>query len=177
MRVIAGSLGGRMFDSPNTHRTHPMSDKARGALFNMLGELDGLSILDAFAGTGALSFEAISRGAKQATAIEQDRPAQQIIERNIKGLGLNRQGQLIKATSNAWLQTNPDILFDIVLCDPPYEDLQPNLLAKLAERVKNQGLLVLSWPGSQEVPTFSDCELVGQRSHGDMQLAFYRKIK
>ena len=69
MRVIAGRLGGRLFDSPHTRRTHPMSDKARGALFNMLGDIEGMHVLDPFAGTGALSFEAISRGAASALAI------------------------------------------------------------------------------------------------------------
>jgi len=53
MRIIAGSLGGRSFDSPQSRRTHPMSDKIRGALFSSLGEIVGLSVLDAYAGSGA----------------------------------------------------------------------------------------------------------------------------
>jgi 16S rRNA (guanine(966)-N(2))-methyltransferase RsmD len=76
MRIIAGTLGGRTFESPHGRRTHPMSDKVRGSLFNTLGDIDGLTILDAFAGSGALAFEAISRGAEHVLAIEIDNRAQ-----------------------------------------------------------------------------------------------------
>jgi len=178
MRIIAGVLGGRTFDSPHTGRTHPMSDKMRGALFNILGEIDGLTVLDPFAGTGALSFEAISRGAKHATAIDSDKNAQRVIEKNIVELGLKRGEwvKLIKNSANAWLQTAGDPVFDLVLCDPPYNDLQVGLLERLCGRVETGGLMVLSWPGDTEPVAFSDMELIEQRSYGDAQLVFYRKI-
>lgn len=175
MRVISGRLGGRLFDSPHTHRTHPMSDKARGALFNILGDIEGMSVLDPFAGTGALSFEAVSRGAANSLAIESDRPAQRIIEQNIKALDLKEQVKLIQASASAWLNTNYDETFDLVLCDPPHDDLQPNLLVRLAQRVAPGGLLVLSWPASQAVPDFAKFDKVEQRHYGDMQLVFYRR--
>lgn len=177
MRVIAGKLGGRLFDSPHTHRTHPMSDKARGALFNILGDINGLTVLDPFGGTGALSFEAVSHGALNALVIESDRPAQKIIEQNIKTLDLGGAVKLVKAAAGAWLQTDYDNQFDLVLCDPPHDDLQPNLLARLSRRVLPGGLLVLSWPGSQDVPGFPDFERVELRNYGDMQLAFYRRLE
>lgn len=153
-----------------------MSDKARGALFNILGDIDGMHVLDPFAGTGALSFEAISRGAARSVAVETDRPAQQVIEQNIKALGLEEEVKLVKASANAWLTTNHDDVFDLVLCDPPHDDLQPNLLVRLAQRVGPDGLLVLSWPGSQDAPEFNKLGKVEQRSYGDMQLVFYRRI-
>ncbi|HUS26470.1 MAG TPA: 16S rRNA (guanine(966)-N(2))-methyltransferase RsmD [Nevskiaceae bacterium] len=176
MRVIAGTLGGRLFDSPHGHRTHPMSDKVRGALFNILGDLDDLHVLDAFAGSGALSFEAISRGATSAIAIESDRQAQQTIAENIRALQLGNSIKLIKASANAWLQTNPDATFDIVLCDPPYDDLQPTLLAKLAQRIAPTGILALSWPGAIDLPAFDGLTQVEQRSYGDAQLVFFHRI-
>lgn len=177
MRVIAGRLGGRLFNSPHTHRTHPMSDKARGALFNILGDISGLTVLDAFGGTGALSFEAISRGALNALVIESDRPAQTVIEQNSKALGLKGELKLVKAAAGPWLQTNHDDQFDLVLCDPPHDDLQPNLLVRLSQRVVAGGLLVLSWPGNQDAPDFPNFERVEQRHYGDMQLAFYRRLE
>ncbi len=176
MRVIAGRLGGRQFDSPKSFKTHPMSDKIRGALFNMLGDIQGLTVLDAFAGSGALSFEAISRGAKTALAIDNDRAAQGVIAGNIRALRLNREIKLIAASANAWLQTNPDTLFDIVLCDPPYNDLQPNLLARLGTTVRPDGILALSWPGGQAPPELPDLQQIEQRSYGDASLIFYRPI-
>ena len=152
-----------------------MSDKARGALFNILGDIEGMHVLDPFAGTGALSFEAISRGAAGSVAVESDRPAQKIIEQNIRALSLESEVKLVKASSNAWLSTNYDEQFDLVLCDPPHDDLQQSLLTRLAQRVMPGGLLVLSWPGNLEVPEFEKFEKVEQRSYGDMQLAFYRR--
>lgn len=176
MRIIAGRLGGRIFASPKSAKTHPMSDRARGGLFNTLGDIGELTVLDTFAGSGALSFEAVSRGAQSALAIESDRPAQQVIAENIESLGLEQQVRLIKTSANAWLTTATDANFDIVLCDPPYDDLQPKLLAGLAECVKPEGLLVLSWPGKTEAPGFGSFELAAQHNYGDAQLVFYRRI-
>jgi 16S rRNA (guanine966-N2)-methyltransferase len=177
MRVIAGALGGRLFDSPHTNRTHPMSDKMRGALFNMLGDIHGLTVLDAFSGTGALSFEAVSRGASSAIAIEIDRQAQQTIARNIDALDVADTVTLVQASAGAWLHKRPHDLFDLVLCDPPYDHLKLNLnlLQRLARRIKQGGVLVLSWPGSEPPFDFPELVLVEQRNYGDAQLVFYRK--
>jgi 16S rRNA (guanine966-N2)-methyltransferase len=175
MRVIAGSLGGRTFDSPGTNRTHPMSDKIRGALFNTLGDIEGLSVLDAFSGSGALSIESISRGASQATAIENDKLAQRTILANVATLGLGSQIVVIGTSASTWLTANVDAQFDVVLLDPPYDNLQPDLIQCLASTVKPEGLLVLSWPGSMALPDFTGFERVVERSYGDAQLAYYRR--
>ena len=173
MRIIAGTLGGRLFNSPGTFKTHPMSDKGRGALFNILGDITGLRVLDPFAGSGALSFEALSRGAHSAVLIEQDRTAQRTIAENISSLGLGTRAHLIRASASAWLQTNPTTSFDLILCDPPHTDLQPNLLARLAERLALQGTLVVSYPASTEPPTFVGLRQLDCRTYADLKLIFY----
>jgi 16S rRNA (guanine966-N2)-methyltransferase len=173
MRIIAGRLGGRVFASPNNSRTHPMGDKVRGALFNALGDIEGLTVLDAFAGTGALSFEAISRGAASALAIESDKAAQAVIAENVAALSLHNV-KLVRATANAWLQTSNET-FDLVLLDPPYRDLQTSLLQRLAERTNAQGTLVVSWPSSQEIIAFEGFELVKNSSYAEAQLLFYQR--
>jgi 16S rRNA (guanine966-N2)-methyltransferase len=152
-----------------------MSDKIRGALFNILGDIEGLSVLDAFAGSGALSFEAGSRGAAHVVAIDSDRLAQKIIAGNILSLHLDSQVSLIKASANTWLQTSDNQLFDIVICDPPYNDLQTKLIMQLAGRVAPDGLLVLSWPGKIEAPKIEGVKKIAHRSYGDAQLIFYQK--
>src|SRR5689334_12491083 len=114
MRIVAGSLGGRNFKSPSGHATHPMSEKMRGALFNSLTDISGLTILDPFAGSGALSFEAISRGAASAVIIERDRSAQRIIQENIVSLGLEPQASLVTANAHGWLRNNRET-FDLIL--------------------------------------------------------------
>lgn len=174
MRIIAGRLGGRQFASPRGHRTHPMSDKMRGALFNTLGDINGLSILDAFAGSGALSFEAVSRGAKT-LALDRDRQAQKTIAGNISDLGLQKEIKLVKASANAWLSTTNE-QFDIVLCDPPYEDVQQPLLAKLAERAKMGGMAVFSLPPGLGFRLDGRFEPALNKDYGDGQLVFYRRI-
>src|ERR1700683_4883439 len=103
MHIIAGYLKGRTFDSPKSGQTHPMSDKIRGAMFNMLGDIEGLNILDAFSGSGAIAFEAISRGAASVTLIESDHLAQRSIALNIDKLGLSESASLIRANANSWL--------------------------------------------------------------------------
>lgn len=174
MRVIAGYLGGRTFNAPGTNRTHPMSEKMCGALFNILGDIEDLTVLDAYAGSGALSFEAISRSARYVTAIESDRAAHQEITRNIEKLDVGASITLVYASNTQWMQTNQDVSFDIVLCDPPYDDLQSGTIALLAAHVEKGGLLVLSWPGNSMSLVIPGLEQIDQRSYGDAQLIFYR---
>ncbi len=175
MRIIAGQLGGRTFDSPRGHRTHPMSDKIRGALFNILGDISGLSVLDAFAGSGALSFEAISRGAASALAIDVDKYAHEAIQDNIKQLGLSDKVTVMRKNVAGWSRNNRHIQFDIVLADPPYDDIRPLLIKDLINQVKPDGLMVLSWPGSEKVRVFADVDVISSKAYGDAQLVFYRK--
>jgi len=174
MRIIAGSLGGRRFASPHGHRTHPMSDKMRGALFNALGDIEGLTVLDAFAGSGALSYEAVSRGAAKATAIEIDATAQRTIAENIHSLHITGKVKLIRASASGWLNTN-DESFDIVIADPPYDKVQLDLLKRLARRVKPEGLFVLSLPPGVN-PEIDGFKQLSVKDYGDGQLIFYRAL-
>jgi len=176
MRIISGELKGRQFASPHGRHTHPMSDKVRGALFNILGDIDGLTFLDAFAGSGALAFEAASRGAKHVVAIEKDRAAHDITDINAKELHLQDVVHVVRANTAGWSIHNMETKFDIVMLDPPYDDVQPQLLQKLINRhVKKGGLTVLSYPGKAEVPEFEGAKIVENKNYGDAQLIFYRK--
>jgi 16S rRNA (guanine966-N2)-methyltransferase len=163
-----------MFDSPGSHRTHPMSDKMRGALFNILGDLGGLNVLDAFGGSGALGFEAISRGAHTVLILDDDTTAQKTIEQNIGTLKLEPSVRLVRMAAGGWLRKNPGKVFDVVLCDPPYDNVQHELIEKLAKRVSPGGILVLSHPTHHELPRFMPILQIKQQSYGDAQLVFYR---
>jgi 16S rRNA (guanine966-N2)-methyltransferase len=174
MRVIAGSLGARQFASPHAHSIRPMSEKIRGALFNSLDDIRGLYVLDAFAGSGALSFEAVSRGADKVVAIDDDKSAQLTIKNNIKGLGISNI-KLISAKAQSWLRTSKEN-FDIVLCDPPYDEIQPELLTLLALRVKIGGLIVLSLPAADEFKLGESYDLLSSKNYNDAFLLFYRRI-
>lgn len=175
MRVIAGRLSGRVFEDPRGNRTHPMSDKVRGALFNALGDIDGMTLLDAYAGTGALAVEAVSRGAKHVVAIDVDTDAIKTIAANVALLGLEDDITVLRKNISGWSRNNQHKQYDIVLADPPYNDIRPDVLERLSTHLNTGGLLVLSWPGREAVREFKSLEAISHKSYGDAQLVFYRK--
>ena len=179
MRVIAGKLGGRTFDAPNTSKTHPMSERMRGALFNTLGDIEGLTVLDCFGGSGALSFEAVSRGAQSSLITDVDRTAHETIVSNIKKLKLSDQVKAVRINILKWSHGNARRQFDLVLANPPFDKIRPELVERLVRHVNTGGLLVLSWPTNDSAPKIPQLELVSikEKNYGDAQLVFYRKIK
>jgi 16S rRNA (guanine966-N2)-methyltransferase len=120
MRIISGAWRSRPLDSPPGDGTRPTSDRARETLFSMLasrlGSFEGLTILDLFAGSGALALEALSRGAAQAFMVERVPPARKAIEANIARLGAN--ARLIGHDATALPQASAPA--DLIFLDPPY---------------------------------------------------------
>ena len=174
VRVIAGIYGGRVIEGSWSDRTHPMSERIRNALFNMIiDEMKGASVLDAFAGSGALGIEALSRGAADVTFIEKDRLAQKVIEQNLTLLGI-QNAKLMKAPV-ASVITHSEATYDLIFADPPYHDPQLSTVSQLFRLLKPNGLMVLSYPGKGEVPTGAEVVVVDNRSYGNAALAFYRK--
>ena len=145
LRVSAGKLGGLKFDAPRGNKTHPMSEKIRMALFNMLGDIKGLTVLDAYSGSGALAFESISRGAKHVYAVEKDNAAYITIKENKESLHIGDELKVSIANISSWLKTN-DLKYDIIFCDPPYNDVKVRHLQRIQSYVKDGGLLVVSLP-------------------------------
>lgn len=176
MRVIAGWLGGRVFDSPHGHKTHPMSEKMRGAIFGALGDIKGLSVLDAFAGSGALAIEAISRGASSAVIIEMDPAAHKIIENNVKAFGIEDRVKATRAYAGAWSTRHQVQTFDVVLLDPPYDNIPYRDLKRMPRHVADNGVIVLSWPGKMEPLTFERLQIVQTKNYGDSQAIFYKRL-
>jgi 16S rRNA (guanine(966)-N(2))-methyltransferase RsmD len=152
-----------------------MSDKVRGALFNALGDLQGLTVLDAYAGSGACSLEAVSRGAAAVLAIDVDTEAVKTIAENVKSLNLTDVITVRRKNISGWSRNNQNTQFDIVLADPPYDDIRPDVLERLTLHVKPGGLFVLSWPGSEPVRDFAHFAVVSHKTYGDAQLVFYRR--
>lgn len=176
MRVISGYLGGRMFESPRGHRTHPMSEKMRGAIFNMLGDIQDLHFLDAFSGTGALAIEAVSRGAGHVTAIDVDMDAYKTIQENVASLNIAEKVDVLRKDAKSWSRNHPDTQFDVVLCDPPYDAVPYTVLIKLATHTKSHGLIVYSLPPNHgfSLDTKSYTLLL-EKNYGDANLVVYRR--
>jgi 16S rRNA (guanine966-N2)-methyltransferase len=122
MRIVAGSHRGRRLEAPPDEHIRPTSDRIRESLFNILHhKLEGFTgkrVLDGFAGTGALGFEALSRGAASALFIDNNRDAMALCRRNAASLGLADQADFRLADLTRLPQAAA--AFDLVLLDPPY---------------------------------------------------------
>jgi 16S rRNA (guanine966-N2)-methyltransferase len=178
LRIVSGEFGGRKIEGPSADnaRTHPMSERVRNALFNSIGEkINGGNVLDAFAGTGAVGLEALSRGARQVTFIERDRIAQKILAKNIISLNVEDRSTLIRTTVHNWLETSSVDKFELIFVDPPYHDTQFSTVKELFGLLQLNGLMVLSHPGRGEVPIQNGIVVVDNRSYGNAFLTFFRR--
>ncbi len=175
IKIIAGRYGGRFISTPNGRATHPMSERVRGALFNSLaGVTDGANVLDVFAGSGAIGFEALSRGAASVTFIEKDRAAQRAIIDSIDKLGVADHAKLVKAAAGAWIDTYDGPKFDLIIADPPYDKMQFSTVSRILGLLKPGALMVLSHTGRGESPTLPGVVVVDNRGYGDAALTFFR---
>ncbi len=177
VRLISGKYGGRIIKAPNTNRTHPMSERIRNAMFNSLGGVvQGARVLDAFAGTGAVGFEALSRGAASVDFIERDRVAARVLRENHRTLGSPENVAIITTTVHNWLETQNGGEYDLIFCDPPYNDEQLSTVSRLLGLLKPNALMILSHTGRGEVPIHLDnIVVVDNRSYGTAHLTFFRR--
>jgi 16S rRNA (guanine966-N2)-methyltransferase len=129
VRIIGGTLRGRRLEYQGQERTRPMKDRVREAVFNLLGpQVAGTLAVDLFAGTGALGFEALSRGAARAVFFEQHFPTAELIRRNARTLGVESQVEVVAADTfirfrrsvDLTDRANPDIGW-VVFCSPPFD--------------------------------------------------------
>jgi 16S rRNA (guanine966-N2)-methyltransferase len=151
LRIIAGSLGGRLIEVPE-EGTRPFADRVRQALFAVLEpRLPGAHVLDLCAGSGAAGIEALSRGAESVLFVDLSRRAAEVIRRNLAGLDLVARAEVrvADAGSSAASLVASGRAFDLVIADPPYDDLavRRSILRALGatpSALAAQGLLVLS---------------------------------
>ena len=175
MRIVAGSRKGARIYAPKGRATRPTSDRVREAAFAILGSVEGASVLDLFAGSGALGLEALSRGAASADFVESDPAAVKAIERNLEKLGLEGPGRaapMPRATS-----PRTDERYDVVFVDPPYEMVE-SLRMPLADHLPR----VLADGGSVVFETAAGVEpelplpVRSTRRHGSTQLTVFERM-
>jgi 16S rRNA (guanine966-N2)-methyltransferase len=161
MRVVAGRYGGRTLIAPRGAAVRPTADRVREALFSILGPLDGLTVLDLFAGTGALGIEALSRGAAGCVFVDVDTRA---VAANLQALGIVadvRRGRALTA-----LRAGDQ--YDLVLLDPPYRDaarLGPKLTEALPPVLKPSARVVSE--SDRRQPLELGLPLTDERRYGD----------
>lgn len=181
MRVIAGKFGSRTLKGPRGQALRPTSDRLRETLFNILGTaIDNSVFVDAYAGTGAVGIEALSRGAKRAVFIEKHRTAVALIRKNLEMLDIAQDAEVLATDAVkglAWL-ANEGTRANFIFLDPPYADV-----TEYARALEFLGKLSLLAPGARVIvehekrrklaKTIGQLTLVRTVEQGDGVLSIY----
>lgn len=170
VRITSGKYRGRTIVTPGG-KTHPMGERERLALFNMISEhVPGAAVMDAFAGSGALGIEALSRGAESVIFVESNSNASRLIKDSLASLGTNGMVETCKVSG-----FNSDRKFDLILADPPYDDFNLTEVEYLAQFLKEDGVFVLSHPG--EAPEIQGLSLEKTRKYAGATISVFVNAK
>lgn len=182
LRIISGIMRRRQLEIPPAHLTRPTSDRARGAVFNILEH--GLNmgyekkrVLDLFAGSGAMGFEALSRGAEHATFIEQTPEALRVLKHNIQTLKCEDKTCVLK-DNVLDLKKNASSPFDLVFMDPPYALTLPSyFLLRLYELgwIHERSLICYEYDAVLSIPTMDAFIILEERTYGAAKFIFWEK--
>jgi 16S rRNA (guanine966-N2)-methyltransferase len=183
MRIIAGTLRGRRLVAPKGLDTRPTTDRVREAWFSILGPIEG-RVADLYAGTGALGFEALSRGAAHAVFVESARPAFTCIADNAESLGVAARVSVVRSklerATRDLVRLGP---YELLVTDPPWTELDEceRTLAELPwrELVAVGGRVVLGHPKRRPLELHPDAGLVvvSQRAWGDSGATFLERVE
>jgi 16S rRNA (guanine966-N2)-methyltransferase len=172
VRIIAGSRRGARIAAPKGETTRPTGDRVREAAYNLIGPVDGASVLDLYAGSGAMGLEALSRGAERVTFVEKDRLACRAIADNLEKLRLTGARILCQDVLTTLRQESRS--YDLVLVDPPYgtwDELEPKLAQLLPRVLARDGLLVVE-TGARTEPTLPLAQRTSRR-YGSARLTLF----
>lgn len=180
MRIIAGCARGRILKGPKGPGIRPTSDKVKESLFSILaGAIPGAEVLDLFCGSGALSLEAISRGAASALLVDSGKEALSLARSNTAALGFHEKTKILPLRIDSKIADKlvPHGRFSIIFADPPYAEVSPEELLTWIRPslLKPDGILVIEHDRRSAAPEQHDdfCR-VDQRKFGDTMLSFYR---
>jgi 16S rRNA (guanine966-N2)-methyltransferase len=177
MRIVAGSHKGHRISAPKGVVTRPTGDRVREAAFSLIGPVEGASVLDLFAGSGALGLEALSRGAASCLFVERDREACRVIQANLEKLRLT--GAVV-ANRDAATAVRDELArghrYDLVLADPPYEtwaEHAPTLAELLPGVLADHALVVVET--SERVEPELPLDLVTTRRYGSARITVFSR--
>ena len=177
MRIVAGSRKGHRIDAPKGVVTRPTGDRVREAAFALVGPVEGATVLDVFAGSGAMGLEALSRGASRCVFVEREREACRVIERNLEKLRLTGAIVLCQDAQRALRDERArQHTYDLVLVDAPYEDWDrhvPWLGDHLPALLADDGLAVVETSSRTEAELPLD--LVTTRRYGSARITVFSR--
>jgi 16S rRNA (guanine966-N2)-methyltransferase len=175
MRVVAGAFKGRRLQAPRGVRTRPTADRVREALFSILGSVEGLRVLDLFAGSGALGIEALSRGAAAAVFVDSDARAVAAVRANLERVGVDAQvhrRDVVRFLADPGLQESAH--FELLFVDPPYSSagrLGERLSELLPGALARKGRIVTE--SDKHDPLLLNLPLQLERAYGDTRIAIH----
>jgi 16S rRNA (guanine966-N2)-methyltransferase len=171
VRIVAGDRKGARIFAPRGETTRPTSDRVREAAFDLIGPVGGATVLDLFAGSGAMGLEALSRGAVGATFVESDRDACRTIDRNIAKLRVT--GATVLQRDVFRVLATGTRTYDLVLVDPPYDfDQDAKIAPYLARALAPDGLLVYETTSRRE-PSLESLSVRTSRTYGSARLTLF----
>jgi 16S rRNA (guanine966-N2)-methyltransferase len=170
VRIIAGEKKGHRIAAPKGATTRPTSDFVRETAFNLIGPVDGASVLDVFAGSGALGLEALSRGAARATFVDSDRDACRTINANLDKLKLH--ATVLCQDALRALSTERST-YDLVLADPPYDYRDLDRIAPHLKRVLARDGLLVYQTDARTQPEIDGLEIRTSRKYGSARLTLF----
>ncbi len=181
MRIIAGTYASRRLETLKGQATRPTLDKVKEAVFSALGGMfDGGTMLDLYAGSGAIGLEAVSRGMNQAVLVDQSHAAAEIIRKNIALLGCQKQTRLLAMNDRKALSllAKEGMQFDLVYLDPPYEKQHnEEVMTYLVEHgmLKNGARVVIEAKKEENyTQTFGPLQYQKEKVYGIMKITYYR---
>jgi 16S rRNA (guanine966-N2)-methyltransferase len=181
VRIIAGKYRSARIHSPGGRNVRPTSDRVREAIFSILGEdVVGVSVLDLFAGSGAMGLEALSRGANKAIFVEKSRKAASIIFRNIKDLGIEKKAfEVVICDSLDYLKKafRKGNRYGLVFIDPPYESSLGNEALDFFDHsplLEEGGMLVCEFKRGRALTIPNGISVFKEKVYGDSSVTFCR---
>ena len=182
MRIIAGTLKGRRLETPTWDGLRPSSDKLRETLFNVLApRMDGARFLDGFAGTGAVGFEALSRGAEHVIFIERDPRACRLIEENARRCGVAGGYTILRGGVVETARREALGPFDLVFLDPPYvekgDKYVRDAMTAAMQWLTPDGRLVMEHATREPLDAVAGARLVRTLKSGDTTLSFFERVE
>jgi len=176
MRVVRGSVGGRVLRAPVGSDTRPTSEKVREAIFNILPDVEGMQVLDLFAGSGALGIEALSRGAAHATFVDQGKPALTAIRGNLRELALEGRATVLAGDAVALAGRHaPASPWQLVFIDPPYRsDLAVRSASALAHLAEDATVVIEHDRRNVPPDAIGSLLRTDERRYGDTLVSFYK---
>jgi len=175
MRVTGGESKGRRLKAPRNIR--PTQGIVKEAIFNIVAPyIEGATVIDLFAGSGAIGIEALSRGAAHVTFVDREERGLDILRQNLDALGLKQRARVIRADVARWIEASPDEMqaADLIILDPPYGDAVFDRTLQAIDRSASKATVVAEYSRRQQLPAMARLQMGRERRYGDTMVAVLR---